>query len=120
MDEKIRELRAKEYSRLDASGLVYLDHTGSTLYPESLVREHAERLLAGVYGNPHSRNPASRKSTELVEAARARVLRFFNADPAEYEAIFTLNASGALKLVGEAYPFDPGSSFGWRRTTTIP
>ena len=111
MDAKIRELRAKEYSRLDASGLVYLDHTGSTLYPESLVREHAERLLTGVYGNPHSRNPASRRSTELVEAARARVLEFFNADPGEYEAIFTLNASGALKLVGEAYPFGPRSSF---------
>src|SRR5690606_33307553 len=48
---------------------------------------------------------------ELVDRARRRVLEFFDADPAEYEAIFTLNASGALKLVGEAYPFGPGSSF---------
>ena len=33
------------------------------------------------------------------------MLRFFNADPDEYLAIFTPNASGALKLVGESYPF---------------
>ena len=49
--------------------------------------------------------------TELVERARAYVLDFFNADPAEYTAIFTANASGALKLVGEAYPFAPGGHY---------
>jgi molybdenum cofactor sulfurtransferase len=31
--------------------------------------------------------------------------------PAEYEVVFTLNATGALKLVGEAYPFEAGSRF---------
>jgi hypothetical protein len=36
------------------------------------------------------------------------VLKFFNADPQEYLAIFTSNASGALKLVGESYPFAKG------------
>ena len=35
-------------------------------------------------------------------------LKFFNADPEEYLAIFTSNASGALKLVGESYPFSKG------------
>ncbi|HEX6938190.1 MAG TPA: aminotransferase class V-fold PLP-dependent enzyme [Longimicrobiales bacterium] len=111
MDEVMRALRAREFGRLDAAGHVYLDHTGSALYPESLVRAHAELLARGVFGNPHSRNPTSRASTAMVEAARARILEFFDADPDEYEAIFTLNASGALKLVGEAYPFRPGSAF---------
>jgi selenocysteine lyase/cysteine desulfurase len=32
-------------------------------------------------------------------------LEYFNADPEEYVLIFTSNASGALKLVGESYPF---------------
>jgi len=36
------------------------------------------------------------------------VLKFFNADPDEYLAIFTANASGALKLIGESYPFSNG------------
>jgi len=111
MDDTIRVLRTKEFSRLDAGGHVYLDHTGSALYPESLVRQHADRLLSGVYGNPHSKSPSSEASTQLVEGARARVLEFFNADPAEYEAIFTLNASGGMKLLGESYPFGPGSMF---------
>lgn len=111
MDELIRTLREHEFGRLDALGHVYLDHTGSALYPDSLVRTHAELLRASVLGNPHSRNPTSSASTEMVEAARGRILEFFRADPAEYEVIYTLNASGALKLVGEAFPFGSGSSF---------
>jgi selenocysteine lyase/cysteine desulfurase len=43
--------------------------------------------------------------TRLVEKTRQKVLGFFNADPKEYVCIFTHNASGALKLVGESYPF---------------
>jgi selenocysteine lyase/cysteine desulfurase len=39
------------------------------------------------------------------------VLEYFNASPDEYLAIWTANASGALKLVGEAYPFAPGTRF---------
>jgi selenocysteine lyase/cysteine desulfurase len=36
------------------------------------------------------------------------VLRYFNASPDEYTVIFTPNATGALKLVADAYPFGPG------------
>lgn len=104
-------LRAREFARLDARGDVYLDYTGSALYPDSLVRTHAELLRASTFGNPHSDSPASRASTHLIEDARAAVLRFFDADPAEYEAVFTANSSGALRLVGEAFPFRPGSRF---------
>ncbi|MGI9182951.1 MAG: aminotransferase class V-fold PLP-dependent enzyme, partial [Longimicrobiaceae bacterium] len=41
--------------------------------------------------------------------ARERVLEFFDADPAQYEVSFTLNASNSLKLVAESYPFGPGT-----------
>jgi selenocysteine lyase/cysteine desulfurase len=34
-----------------------------------------------------------------------QVLHFFNASPDNYKVIFTANASAALKLVGESYPF---------------
>ena len=101
----IDELRRTEFGRLEASGEVYLDYTGGGLYAASQVRQHAERLLGGVFGNPHSINPSSMRSTELVEATRQRVLEFFRADPAEYTVVFTANASHALKLVGESYPF---------------
>ena len=105
------DLRAREFARLDAAGHVYVDYTGGSLYAASQVERHAELLASGVFGNPHSLNPASARSTELVESARRRVLRFFRADPEEYVAIFTANASQALKLVGESYPFAPGDRF---------
>ncbi|HEX9056696.1 MAG TPA: aminotransferase class V-fold PLP-dependent enzyme [Ktedonobacterales bacterium] len=105
------ELRASEYGRLDRAGHIYLDYTGGGLYAESQVRAHMDLLLNNVFGNPHSSNPTSLAMTRLIESARASVLRFFNASPDEYVAIFTLNASGALKLVGESYPFQPGGEY---------
>jgi selenocysteine lyase/cysteine desulfurase len=105
------ELRAREYSRLDRLDQVYLDYTGGGLHADSQVRAHMELLGSQVFGNPHSHNPSSLASTALVEKARAYVLEFFNAHPGEYELIFTANASGALKLVGEAFPFGPGDRF---------
>jgi hypothetical protein len=52
-------LRAREFSRLDRLGHVYLDYTGGGLHGESQVRGHAEFLLGTVLGNPHSTNPTS-------------------------------------------------------------
>jgi selenocysteine lyase/cysteine desulfurase len=46
-----------------------------------------------------------------VEQARLSVLESFNADPDEYVAIFTANATQALKLVGESYPFGTGGEY---------
>jgi molybdenum cofactor sulfurtransferase len=99
------ELRAAEYGRLDATGNVYLDYTGGSLYAESQVEEHVQMLRDGVFGNPHSINPTSSSATARVERARAAVLGYFNAPESEYACIFTPNASGAIRLVGEAYPF---------------
>ena len=104
-------LRATEYARLDAQQHVYLDYTGGGLYAESQVREHAELLCSHVFGNPHSTNPASQAMTTLVDRVRQFVLRYFKASPEEYVVIFTPNASGALKLVGESYPFTSGGHY---------
>ncbi len=108
---QLDELRATEYARLDKLGHVYLDYTGGGLYADSQVRAHTDLLLGNVFGNPHSTNPTSLAMTHLVERARKAVLEFFNASPDEYVIVFTQNASGALKLVGEAYPFCPGGNY---------
>ena len=105
------DLRASEYARLDATGQIYLDYTGGGLYAERQLREHLDLLSHNVFGNPHSHNPTSQAMTCLVDQARAYVLEFFNAPPGEYIAIFTQNASAALKLVGEAYPFGLGDHY---------
>ncbi len=104
----IDALRKKDYARLDAGGHVYLDYTGGGIYAESQIQKHQQLLREGVFGNPHSSNPTSLAATHLVEDTRAYLLKFFNADPNEYLAIFTSNASGALKLIGESYPFSNG------------
>jgi len=111
LKERFEALRAQEFRRLDEGGHAYLDYTGSGLYADSQLRRHAEILERQVFGNPHSVNPTSSVATRLMEEARQEVLRFFGADPAEYTVVFTNNASGALKLVGEAYPFVAGSRF---------
>jgi selenocysteine lyase/cysteine desulfurase len=105
------ELRAREFARLDECGSVYLDYTGSGLYPESQLRAHQEFLEHHVLGNPHSANPASAVATQIVDEARRDVLDFFGADPKEYTVVFTTNATAAVKLVAESFPFASGSRF---------
>ena len=105
------ELRATEYRRLDECGQVYLDYTGGSLYAESQIQKHFELMRSGVLGNPHSANPASAAMTEHVERTRRAVLRYFNAPAEDYILVFTQNASAALKLVGESFPFAPGSRY---------
>ena len=108
---RLDDLRAQEYGRLDEQQHIYLDYTGGGLYADSQLREHLALLRHRVLGNPHSNNPTSRAMTNLVEGARAYVLKYFNASPQDYTAIFTSNASGALRLVGEAYPFAPDGRY---------
>jgi selenocysteine lyase/cysteine desulfurase len=109
--DTLADLRATEYSRLDTQQQVYLDYTGGGLYGDSQLESHLKILREGVFGNPHSSNPTSKASTELDEHSRDFVLEYFNASPDEYVAIFTQNASGALKLVGESYPFTSGGHY---------
>ncbi len=108
-EDYFRSLRNREFSRLDKENHVYLDYTGGNLYPESLLKKHHKLLSEGVLGNPHSSNPTSQKATKLVEEARQAVLDFFNASD-DYYCVFTQNASAALKIIGECYPFNANSS----------
>src|SRR5947208_11927128 len=103
------ELRAKEYPALATH--TYLDFTAANLYATSQIVRHAELLQQRLLGNPHSSNPSSSAATEYVARARRAVLRFFNASPDEGEVVFAGNASHALKLIGESYPFGPGDRF---------
>lgn len=49
-------------------------------------------------------------SSNCADEARTAVLSFFQAS-AEYTVVFTSNATGALKLVGESYPFTNESKY---------
>ena len=105
------DLRSRDFARLDAGNHTYLDYTGGNLYALSQLQAHHELLANAVLGNPHSSNPTSMAMTELIEYTRQYILHFFHANPEEYVVIFTPNASVALKLVGEAYPFEASDHY---------
>src|SRR6202521_2252841 len=104
-------LRSTEYRRLDERRQVYLDYTGGSLYAESQLQKHFELLRSSVLGNPHSANPTSATMTDHVERTRRHILNYFNARAEDYILVFTQNASAALKLVGESFPFASGSRY---------
>lgn len=108
--EIFASLRENEYSQLDTAGHVYLDYTGGNLYSNSQIQKHYEFLRNNIFGNPHSTNPTSLISTMHVEATRRAVLNHFNGGD-DYFCVFTANATQALKLVGESYPFDHRGHF---------
>jgi selenocysteine lyase/cysteine desulfurase len=108
---RLDQLRATEYRYLDSGGHTYLDYTGAGLAADAQLRAHVQRLRGGCFGNPHSENPTSSASTRLIEQARNAVGRYFNAAADEYAVIFTPNATGACRLVGESYQFRPLSRF---------
>ncbi|MEO8035725.1 MAG: aminotransferase class V-fold PLP-dependent enzyme [Acidobacteriota bacterium] len=99
------ELREREFSRLDAENHAYLDYTGSALYGISQISAHYALLRSGLFGNPHSDSASSRTSSEVIDRARAQLLRFLDADESVYEVCFTSNTTAAIKLVAESYPF---------------
>ncbi|EFP83645.1 hypothetical protein PGTUg99_005219 [Puccinia graminis f. sp. tritici] len=106
------ELRQSDFKRLDdpSHPSCYLDYTGAGLYPESLAASFADLLTKNVYGNPHSTNPSSQLSSRANEAAKHAVLAFLDANPNVYDLVWTSNATGALKILAEGYPYQAGQS----------
>lgn len=103
-------LRRTDFARLDRIGETYVDYMGGAQHPESLVRVHSTFLTETVMGNTHSVSNSSKLSTRYADEARDAVLSFFRAPPG-YTVVFTANATAALKLVGEAYPFKSNSGY---------
>jgi selenocysteine lyase/cysteine desulfurase len=103
-------LRAREFARLDAHGHAYLDYAATALYGASQLRAHHALLADGVFGNPHSESGPSRASSSMIERARRQVLAWFDVDDATHDVCFTANASAAIKLVAESYPFGPAAA----------
>ncbi|MCJ1404822.1 hypothetical protein MMC11_008048 [Xylographa trunciseda] len=99
--QSVEDIRDREYPLL--RGTTYLDHSGSTLYPRSLVYEVNKDLTSNIFGNPHSASPSSKLSTERIERVRSRVLQFFKADAKAFDIVFVANATAAIKLVASAF-----------------
>mmetsp|Transcript_19003 Transcript_19003/g.53201 ORF Transcript_19003/g.53201 Transcript_19003/m.53201 type:complete len:843 (+) Transcript_19003:23-2551(+) len=94
----------------------YLDYTGSSVYTQSQLEAIFDELRNNMFGNPHSQNPSASLSTDRIDEVRRRILRHFNADPADWQLVFTRSATGALQLVGETFPWSGSSMFRYLRT----
>lgn len=103
-------LRNSEYSYLDKENHIYLDYTGANIIPKRILDQHHNFLSQHVLGNPHSNNPTSDFSTKAVEKARREVLSFFNATN-KYNCIFVNNASAAIQIIADFYPFGLNGRF---------
>ncbi|XP_061445641.1 molybdenum cofactor sulfurase isoform X2 [Rhineura floridana] len=113
--ESPQGLFQREFARL--GGITYLDHAGTALFPQSLLKAFTDDLNENVYGNPHSQNISSKLTYDTIEHVRYRILQHFNTSVEDYTVIFTSGSTAALKLVAEAFPWmpetleDPGSRF---------
>ena len=97
----INTIRDTEYPQLKET--TYLDHAGTTIYAKSLIENYSRELCTNLFGNPHSASASSQLSSRRIDDARLRVLRFFNADPDEFDVVFVANATAAIKLVADAF-----------------
>jgi molybdenum cofactor sulfurtransferase len=70
-------------------------------------------MLKNLYGNPHSASAASQLTTRRIEDIRLRVLRFFGADPEDFDVMFVQNATAGVKLVVEGLRGYRGGSLGY-------
>ena len=96
--------------------MTYLDHAGTTLYPKSLMDAFSKDMMSNVFGNPHSASPSSQVSTRRIEDIRLRVLKFFNANPDEFDLVFVANATAGIKLIAEAFrEAEGGFWYGYHR-----
>ncbi|KAI4843017.1 molybdenum cofactor sulfurase protein-like protein [Aureobasidium sp. EXF-8845] len=96
----IEHMRQTEYPML--KGATYLDHAGTTLYSKLLLETFTKDMMGNLYGNPHSASQASQRSTHTVQDVRLQLLRFFNANPDDFDLVFVANATAGIKLVGDA------------------
>lgn len=100
------KFRQEQFPRL-CDGTVYADWTGAALPPRKLIESYCLNLGEELLGNPHSAHSPSMRAMDLIDQARAAVLRFFNASPEHYDVIFTAGATSAILLL-QHFMFEGG------------
>jgi len=113
-NKEVEAFREYEYPMLKDAA--YLDHAGTALYSKSLMEKFTTDMMSNLYGNPHSASASSQLSTSRVENTRLSILRFFRADPEEFDVVFVANATAGVKLVMDALRgFDGGFAYGYHK-----
>jgi molybdenum cofactor sulfurtransferase len=86
------------------------------LYSKSLLEAFTKDMMSNLYGNPHSASQASQRSTQQVQDIRLQLLRFFDANPDDFDLVFVANATAGIKLVADALrEHESGFWYGYHR-----
>ncbi|KAI8927182.1 pyridoxal phosphate-dependent transferase [Entophlyctis helioformis] len=111
-DDGSRNGRNSHFPQL-ANGDVFLDNAGAPPVPKWLIDAHASDLATTLVANPHSEasGPAAAQTAARIAHVRTRILRFFGVDPSTHTVVFTSNATAALRLVADAFPWTAASHF---------
>jgi molybdenum cofactor sulfurtransferase len=97
-------------------GVTYLDHGGTTLASRSLLKSFGKEMRKNLLANPHSDALNPSVSSTIVAEARLEVLQMFNADPDQFDVVFTANATASVKLVMECFSgLDQGFDYCYHR-----
>jgi molybdenum cofactor sulfurtransferase len=83
--------------------VTYLDHGGTTLSSKTLMDAFCGEMKTTLLANPHSDASDPSPSSNIVAETRLKALELFNADPDDFDIIFTANATAAVKLVMESF-----------------
>ncbi|CCG84389.1 protein of unknown function [Taphrina deformans PYCC 5710] len=98
-NEALEAIRNTEYPQL-TSGTCYLDHAGTTIPANSLLKSHLEEIQRTLYGNPHTTSPSSVATTNrIAEVRSALLLELFHDSFYHYDLIFTSGSTAAISLV---------------------
>ncbi|MBD3292615.1 MAG: aminotransferase class V-fold PLP-dependent enzyme, partial [Armatimonadia bacterium] len=107
--------------QINGRPIVYLDNACMTLKPECVVEAMVEyyRRFPGCGGLGRSTHTIGREVDDATYQAREALRRFINARPAgddwidvtpTREIIFTRNATEAMNLVAQGFPFSEGAA----------
>ena len=86
-------------------GGIYLDYTGAGVYPDEILDILRYYQLHSPYPNEN-----------IINQTKNKLLRFFGTTDSDYSVIFTPSATGAIKLLGETFPFNNKSKFIYSRS----
>ncbi|KAJ7693541.1 pyridoxal phosphate-dependent transferase [Mycena rosella] len=113
-DPAFQQQCTAEYPSLAST--TYLDYAASAPPPLSVLHRLSETLATTLYSNPHSRSSSSVATSLEIDRCRGRVLEELcglgsAADRSQWDVIFTSGATAAMKLVGDAFPWQAGAIF---------
>jgi hypothetical protein len=114
------KLWTAKVNRACRTGKKYLDHTGTTIYSKSLIEEFSRKMMTNLYGFMEKNSFKFGPSTTVRPCGGFNTRKgsgFFQSRSWTLDHVFVVNATAAIKIVGECFwdlvSASPNSSTFW-------